>query len=235
MEYEDMMLHPKNLILSSGHNPPPDKAQVKLMKVSIERHGLFSPPIVRRSEHWHVNENPLYDVLAGAHRVAACQELGMDAIPCRVVQGEVTTEQLQLVHTVENLHRKQMTAEQKAEYEAKYKALWGVLNPNAKAKGKNAKSAVRESATAQGVAASTVRRRLAKAAGKPTGKNRAIPPPAVPPPPKVSITPAEYTEPEPSDPILDDVAAALDLLFAYVAHVKPALTKVIDSLRKELL
>lgn len=74
---------------------------------SIKTSGLIHLPVVRRDGQGR------YQILAGHRRVAACTALGMETIPCDIV--EATDEEAHAITVLENLHRANLTPLQESE------------------------------------------------------------------------------------------------------------------------
>ena len=73
------------------------------LKASIKANGLLQPIVVRgnqKNKHWKV--------VAGSRRFKACKELGLDAIPCIVIEADDA--RAYELATAENIVRENMTA-----------------------------------------------------------------------------------------------------------------------------
>ena len=92
------------------HNPAQprqdfDAKEIKSLSESITAHGLLQPVVVRK-----VGDG--YELIAGERRLRAAQEAGMDDVPANVIDADerVSAE----LAIVENLHRKDLNALEKA-------------------------------------------------------------------------------------------------------------------------
>jgi len=74
---------------------------IKELAASIRQIGLLSPPIVRPLSDGR------YEVLVGQRRLLACQQIGLDPIPCLVREDIDDTDAVAL-SLVENVHRADM-------------------------------------------------------------------------------------------------------------------------------
>ena len=82
------------------------------LKASIKANGLLQPIVVRgnqKNHHWKV--------IAGSRRFRACKELGIDAIPCIVIDAD--DDKAYELATAENIVRENMTAVDEANAVAK--------------------------------------------------------------------------------------------------------------------
>jgi ParB family transcriptional regulator, chromosome partitioning protein len=89
--------------LASGQ----EDSTISDLAASIRQVGLLSPLTVRP------NGNGKYEVLAGQRRLLACQQLGMDPVPC-VVRDDIDDNDATTISLVENLHRADMSPLDKA-------------------------------------------------------------------------------------------------------------------------
>ncbi len=75
-----VMLPTAKIVPSSLHKFSPDQNRITELAESIREHGLLQPIVVRDSE-----DTPgSYELLAGYHRLAACQAIGMELIPTMI-------------------------------------------------------------------------------------------------------------------------------------------------------
>lgn len=74
------MLPTAKVVHSSLHKFSPDQNRITELAESIREHGLLQPIVVRDSEDTPGN----YELLAGYHRLAACQAIGMELIPTMI-------------------------------------------------------------------------------------------------------------------------------------------------------
>lgn len=112
-----------SIFVGPRHRTPTDAA-VSMLAESIKQHGLQQPITVRLvndavidGEVW---ENAAY-LVAGAHRLAACKQLGWTEIPCI----EVTADDLkaEMLEITENLHRCDLTKEERDRQIRRYAEL----------------------------------------------------------------------------------------------------------------
>ncbi|MBC6714590.1 MULTISPECIES: ParB/RepB/Spo0J family partition protein [Aurantimonadaceae] len=87
---------------------------------SVRDQGLINPLLVRA-----VTDG--YEIIAGSHRFAACDAVGMRSIPCCVVESEDAHAELRMID--ENLVRNALTPSQQAEQLSRRKALYQQLFP----------------------------------------------------------------------------------------------------------
>jgi ParB/RepB/Spo0J family partition protein len=87
---------------------------------SIEEIGLINPIRVRR-----VGEG--YEVIAGSHRLSACDLVGLRNIPCIIVKDDDLHAELAMID--ENLMRAELTAADRAATTARRKAIYLELHP----------------------------------------------------------------------------------------------------------
>jgi ParB family chromosome partitioning protein len=93
-----------------GHpeNRAVDEAAVASLRESIAEFGLLEPLRVRR-----VPGEAGYEVLSGHRRLAACAQLGVDPVPCVVMDGLSDDDALSLV-LVSNLERSDLRPDEEA-------------------------------------------------------------------------------------------------------------------------
>lgn len=97
---------------------PIDNAAVAALSESIEALGVINPIRVRLI----VGADPIaYEVIAGSHRMAACDLLGHRTIPCIVVNDDDQHAELTLID--ENLMRSELTPAERASQTARRKAI----------------------------------------------------------------------------------------------------------------
>lgn len=118
-----------------------DAAAADLLVESIREHGLHEPIWVREK-----NEAGKYQLIAGAHRVAAHRVLSEKRINATVF--DVSDLQAQLMEVEENLIRNELNELDRATFLAKHKKLWIELHPEA-ARGGDRKSDGRKKSKAQ--------------------------------------------------------------------------------------
>lgn len=98
-------------IAENTNNPRSAIGPVDDLKASIGEHGLIQPIAVRRTGPRN------YEVIAGSRRLRACRELGMDTVPCQVI--DVDEARAYELATAENIVRENMTAVDEANAVAK--------------------------------------------------------------------------------------------------------------------
>ncbi len=103
-----------------------NSAKVLLLKNSIEALGLMQPILVSKIRKDgilnHLPSDPDYELVAGAHRLAACTELGMGDIQVKVVKG--TKKELLEYQIMENLARNDLEVSDRAIFVAELKEIW---------------------------------------------------------------------------------------------------------------
>jgi ParB/RepB/Spo0J family partition protein len=112
---------PVTAIHRSAHNPRRSynaAADAELLE-SIRTHGILTPILVRPIDDWHGSD--LYEVVAGHRRLAAAQELGLEAVPVTV--RELTDDEAREAAIIENLHRENLAPLDEAE---SYQALLAI-------------------------------------------------------------------------------------------------------------
>ena len=98
-------------IAENTNNPRSAIGPVDDLKASIGEHGLIQPIAVRRTGPRN------YEVIAGSRRLRACRELGMETVPCQVI--DVDEARAYELATAENIVRENMTAVDEANAVAK--------------------------------------------------------------------------------------------------------------------
>lgn len=109
---------------ASGRLRPVDPAHVALLASSIEERGLKQPIVVRPHDDG-------YRLTAGAHRLAALQELGYErlAVGAQVIVQDVDDDEARIDEIDENLARHELNALDRALFLAERKRLYEKLNP----------------------------------------------------------------------------------------------------------
>lgn len=87
---------------------------------SIEEIGVVNPIRVRRDRDG-------YEVIAGAHRFAACDLIGLRQVPCIIVDDDDLHAELAMID--ENLMRAELSASERATSTARRKAIYLELHP----------------------------------------------------------------------------------------------------------
>jgi ParB family chromosome partitioning protein len=110
-----------------------DTAWVEGLASIIEAEGLIQPIAVKRIGE-HINGDPLYKLMAGGHRLAACKALGWGTIPAVVYEAGFGG--ADLIETLENLARRELTPLDRAKHFARFKAAYeakhGPIQPGPK-------------------------------------------------------------------------------------------------------
>lgn len=85
-----------------------DIKEIGKLADSIRRYGLLQPLSVREIEHYNNKRGnePLYELVAGERRFRACKMLGMEHIPCIIINA--TDESSAELAIIENLLRKNL-------------------------------------------------------------------------------------------------------------------------------
>lgn len=100
-------------IIISGFNTRKDldagteDSSIDNLAESISKQGLLSPPTVRQ-------KGDRYELVAGQRRYLACRKLGWNTVPC-FVRNDLSDEDATAVSLVENVHRAEMNAIDKAD------------------------------------------------------------------------------------------------------------------------
>ncbi len=99
-------------IHENPNNPRSRIDNVDDLKASIKAHGLMQPIVVR------ILDDYSYEVVAGSRRFQACKEIGLEKIPCTVLQN-IDDEKAFELATAENVVRENMSAVDEANAVAK--------------------------------------------------------------------------------------------------------------------
>lgn len=140
-----------------------DKRKVKELAENIAQVGLLQPIVVAMRD----DEAGKFDLVAGAHRLAAFEQAtGRVDIPA-VVRKPLSAEEQALIEIDENLMRSELTEAQRAKWLSKRVALWDKLNAESgeekKAGKKKAEMSVREVAEKTGMSKDKAHRALKRA------------------------------------------------------------------------
>jgi ParB-like chromosome segregation protein Spo0J len=108
-----------------------DPDAVKRLASSIAEIGVLNPLRVRPAER-HVNGvlAQAYEVTAGAHRLQAAIDLGLDDLPCVVASDDDLHAELAMID--ENLMRAELSPADRAKQVARRKAIYEELHPETK-------------------------------------------------------------------------------------------------------
>ena len=139
----------------------PDDANITGLMASIREIGILNPLRVRLMGSVEDSGLDSYEVIAGAHRLRAARKLGMETVPCVVVDDDDLRAELAMID--ENLCRAELSPADRASQTARRKAIYLELHPET-AQGV-AGAAARWDATAKSATASFVTE-TAEAVGK---------------------------------------------------------------------
>lgn len=101
---------------------------VRALVASIREIGIINPLRVRPAQRYV--EGVLadaYELIAGAHRLKAARKIGLDAIPCVVVNDDDLHAELAMID--ENLCRAELSPADRAAQTARRKAIYETLHP----------------------------------------------------------------------------------------------------------
>ncbi len=115
--------------------PPIDMATVKPLLESIKLHGLLHAITVTKGEDGR------YKLVAGRHRFAACQRLGMRKIAAMLVPNDPTL--IEMITITENFHRREMPPGERQTAMLRYAELFRKVKP-AEGKKKLAKQTAKQ-------------------------------------------------------------------------------------------
>ena len=90
----------------SGFNTRKEDSSIDDLAESISQQGLLNPPTVRQ-------KGDRYELIAGQRRYLACKKLGLKSIPC-FVRNDLSDDEATAISLVENVHRAEMNAIDKA-------------------------------------------------------------------------------------------------------------------------
>ena len=107
-----------------------DKAKLNVIAASMASIGLQTPILLRpwraleaaETNRWGAEDAGLFALVAGAHRLAAAEQLGWTRIEAIVVDG--TPDEMRLIEIDENLARAELTALGRARFLAARKAIY---------------------------------------------------------------------------------------------------------------
>jgi ParB-like chromosome segregation protein Spo0J len=97
-----------------GNHRPIVKKKLRVIKDSMAKIGLKTPPTVRATKEG-------YELVTGRHRLEAAKSLGWREINCFVMAGDKIERRLWTI--AENLHRAGLTALQRSEFVAEWEKL----------------------------------------------------------------------------------------------------------------
>lgn len=104
-----------------------DDANVTSLMSSIREIGIINPLRVRVSGSVEDNGLDSYEVIAGAHRLRAARKLGIELVPCILVDDDDLHAELAMID--ENLCRADLSPADKAAQTARRKAIYLLLHP----------------------------------------------------------------------------------------------------------
>jgi hypothetical protein len=107
-----------------------DDANVSSLMGSIREIGILNPLRVRLTGSVEDSGLDSYEVIAGAHRLRAARKLGMETIPCVVVDDDDLRAELAMID--ENLCRAELSPADRASQTARRKAIYEELHPETK-------------------------------------------------------------------------------------------------------
>lgn len=105
----------------------PDDANIAGLMASIREIGILNPLRVRLMGSVEDSGLDSYEVIAGAHRLRAARKLGMDTVPCVVVDDDDLRAELAMID--ENLCRAELSPADRASQTARRKAIYLELHP----------------------------------------------------------------------------------------------------------
>lgn len=105
-----------------------DDAAVRGLVESIREVGIINPLRVRPvRRHVEGIEDDAYEVTAGAHRLRAARKLGLDSVPCLIVNDDDLRAELAMID--ENLMRSELSPALRAQQTSRRKAIYEELHP----------------------------------------------------------------------------------------------------------
>lgn len=105
-----------------------DDATVAGLMASIREIGIINPLRVRKQgERANGIDGDAYEVTAGAHRLRAARKIGLDTVPCVIVDDDDLRAELAMID--ENLCRAELSPAERASQTARRKAIYEELHP----------------------------------------------------------------------------------------------------------
>lgn len=126
----ELLMIPLHLIDAAGRLRPVDPAHVEVIAASMRLLGLQQPVTVRPTGN-------RYQLVAGAHRLAAAQRLGWSDIGA--LPADLSDDEARLVEIDENLMRRELSALDRALSLAQRKAVYDRLHPETTRPGRRKK------------------------------------------------------------------------------------------------
>ena len=101
---------PLQLVPTADIRPDPSQPrkstcleQYEQLKLSVAKHGIMHPLLVRRD-----TSTQQLILIAGENRWLCAQDLGIDHVPCRIVDGELSAAKILTLQLIENLIRQEL-------------------------------------------------------------------------------------------------------------------------------
>lgn len=107
-----------------------DDASVASLMASIREIGIINPIRVRLSSPAEDGGLDTYEVIAGAHRLRAARKIGLEVVPCSLVEDDDLHAELAMID--ENLCRAELSPADRASQTARRKAIYEELHPETK-------------------------------------------------------------------------------------------------------
>ena len=175
----------KDIIVPEGRRPL-DPAKVAEMAKSIKALGLLTPIQAffdRRRSDWRAgDDDPEIICVAGAHRIEACRSLGWEKITVIFINDISTDPAIdashrKMIEIAENLHRAELTAQQRNEHLAEWVKLLeqqGMISDTVSdipgKPGRKPSAAVAKVAEGSGLSTKTIKRAVAASKVSPAVK-----------------------------------------------------------------
>ncbi|MFA5249014.1 MAG: ParB/RepB/Spo0J family partition protein [Candidatus Paceibacterota bacterium] len=103
-----------------------EQAALEILADSIKRYGILQPIIVTKNEkHGPQGMVPEYQIIAGERRLRASKMIGLDQVPV-VIKEQTEKEKLE-ISLIENVHRENLNAIEKAETFERFQKEFGLL------------------------------------------------------------------------------------------------------------
>jgi ParB family chromosome partitioning protein len=103
-----------------------DQAALEVLAESIRRYGILQPIIVTKNEkHGPQGMVPEYQIVAGERRLRAAKLIGLDQVPV-IIKEQTEKEKLE-ISLIENIHRENLNAIEKAVTFERFQKEFGLL------------------------------------------------------------------------------------------------------------
>jgi len=103
-----------------------DQAALEVLADSIRRYGILQPIIVTKNEkHGPQGMTPEYQIVAGERRLRAAKLIGLDQVPV-IIREQTEKEKLE-ISLIENVHRENLNAIEKAVTFQRFQKEFGLL------------------------------------------------------------------------------------------------------------